>query len=118
MNNWFRLIEPWKILPPVKLNVFSKSIGVRICRANTDALNPGACCSTILKHRSANSPRLASFHSPSLSAYGAYWQNIDMRCWPGGATLESTDDGIVHSTIGFVDIAPYFASSYARSMKS
>src|ERR1700730_3990067 len=104
------------MLPPVRLNVLSKSTGERICRASTDDLNPGAYCSTMLKQRSANSFLAASFHPP-LRSYGPYWQNIDMRCRPGGATVGSTDDGIVHSTIGSVDIAPYFASSYARSMK-
>src|SRR5450755_164374 len=111
MNSWFSPIDPWKMLPPVRLKVFSRSIGVRIWRANTDALKPGADCSTTSKQRFANSSRRASFHSPSLSVYGAYWQNIDMRCCPGGATVGSTDDGIVHSTIGFVDMAPYLASS-------
>jgi len=105
------------MLPPVRLNVDSMSTGDSIWRSMTDAVKPGACSSTIAKHRSANSLRLASFHPP-LRSYGAYWQNIDMRCLPSGATLGSTADGIVHSTIGLVDIAPYFASSYARSMKS
>ena len=78
--------------------------------------NPGAYCSTTSKQLSANALRAASSHVPPRSAYGAYWQNIDIRCFPGGATVASMADGIVHSTIGSCDGRPYFASSYPRSM--
>jgi hypothetical protein len=62
------------------------------------------------KQRSANFS-LASSWLPSLSLYGKYWMNIDIRCWPGGATLGSTDEGIVHSRIGSAEGRPYLASS-------
>src|ERR1700730_1358766 len=116
MNSLLSVIEPWKMFPPVRLKVDSMSTGLRICRSMTDDLKPGAYCSTTSKQRSAKSLRAASSHVPSRSEYGAYWQNIDMRCLPGGATVGSTDDGIVHSTTGSRDGRPYFASSYPRSM--
>ena len=46
---------------------------------------------------------VASSQVPRLSLYGAYWMNIDIRCLPGGATVGSTDDGMVHSSTGFFD---------------
>src|ERR1700733_12022811 len=111
MNSLFRLIEPWKMLPPVNPNLASMSTGLSTWRSITDALKPGAYSSTTSKQRSANALRAASSHGPSASSYGAYWQNIDMRCFPGGATVGSTADGIVHSTIGLAENRPYLASS-------
>ena len=37
--------------------------------------------------------------------------NIDIKCLPGGATVASTDDGIVHSRMGSFDGQPYLASN-------
>src|SRR5437667_12259522 len=54
------------------------------------------------KQRSAN----ASFtwsQPPFRSWYGAYCTKNDITCLPGGATVESTTDGIVHSRIGLAE---------------
>src|SRR6476619_7190273 len=99
------------MLPPVSPNVFSRSKGEMIWRAMTDCLKFGAYWFTISKQRSANLFLVSSSQVPLLSLYGAYCTNIDMRCLPGGATVESSADGIVHSTIGSRDGRPYFASS-------
>src|SRR4051812_45288544 len=98
------------MLPPVRLKVFSRSTGVRIWRAITDCLKFGAYSLRMSKQRSANFSRQSS-HVPSLSLYGAYWMNIDMRCLPGGATEESTAEGSVHSSTGSREGRPYLASS-------
>src|ERR1700677_1502710 len=99
------------MLPPVRPKVVSRSTGVRIWRSITESLNHGAYRSTTSKQRSAYSLRSASVHGPCARRYGAYWVNIDIRCLPGGATVESSDDGIVHSTTGSREKPPYFASS-------
>src|SRR3978361_1239382 len=98
------------LLPRVSPNLASMSTGLSTWRSTTDALKPGAYASTTSKQRSANALRAASSHGPSFSVYGAYWQNIDIRWCPGGAMVESTADGIVHSTIGSLENRPYFAS--------
>src|SRR5215469_4066124 len=98
------------MLPPVRPNVLSRSTGVRIWRAITEDLNPGAYCSTISKQRSAYSLRKSSVQPP-VGAYGAYCGNIGVRCLPGGATVGAGDDGIVHSRAGAGEMFPYLASS-------
>ena len=46
---------------------------------------------------------------------GAYWQKIDITCWPGGAMLGSIIEGMTTSMYGRRENDPCFASSYARS---
>src|SRR3954469_13799807 len=99
------------MLPPVRPKVFSRSSGEMIWRSSTDCLKFGAYWLTISKQRSAKLFFVASSHVPVFSLYGAYCTNIDIRCLPGGATVGSSDDGIVHSTIGSRDGMPYLASS-------
>ena len=101
MNSLFKLIAPWKMLPPVRLNFASMSTGLSTWRSITDALKPGAYSSTTSKQLSANAFLAASSQRPPRSAYGAYWQNIDIRCFPGGATVgidrrrdRALDDGM------------------------
>ena len=65
----------------------------------------------------APSARRSTSHRRSVR-YGAYCTNIEATYFPGGASVSSTDDGIVSSTTGSREGFPYFASSYARSMKS
>ena len=91
------------MLPPVRPNVSSMSTGLRICRSITDEVKPGAYRSTMAKHRSAKSSLTACVHGPSFSLYGAYCTNIDIRCFPDGAMVESSDEGRQHSTTGSFD---------------
>src|SRR5207245_1310985 len=98
------------MLPPVRLKVRSRSSGDTTWRAITDCLKFGAYSLRMSKQRSANLSFSVS-QVPSLSLYGAYWMNIDIKCLPGGATVGSTTDGSVHSRIGSFDGRPYLASS-------
>src|SRR5437773_9823504 len=50
------------------------------------------------------------------NVYGAYWMKHDMMCFPGGARVGSTVDGMHMSMNGRWEKSPYFASSYAFSM--
>src|SRR5579864_522116 len=111
MNKLSSDIAPWKIFPPVKAKVSSKSGGVSTWRSITLFLNPGAYRSSRLKQLSANALLEFASHGPPLGAYGAYCTNIDIRCLPDGATVSSTADGIVHSSTGSREGVPYFASS-------
>src|SRR5260370_41906420 len=98
------------MLPPVRLKTRSRSSGDNTCRPMTDRLKLGAYSLSRSKQRSAK----LSFNSSQLlsrSLYGAYWMNIDIRCLPGGATVGSTADGMVHSRIGWAEGRPYLASS-------
>ena len=89
--------------------------GVSTWRASTERLKLGAYSSRSAKHRSAKASPIRSQPGPR-SVYGAYCTKMDIRCRPGGATVGSTTEGIVHSSTGRSDGRPYFASSYARSM--
>ena len=64
---------------------------------------------------SANASR-RSGHLPLRNVYGAYWMKHDMMCFPGGARVGSTVDGMHMSMNGRWEKSPYFASSYAFSM--
>src|SRR5438552_3529650 len=99
-------MDPWKMFPPVRLNVRSRSTGVSTCRATTERWKLGAYWLSNSKQRSANGSRCSSQLVPRKE-YGAYWMNIDIKCWPGGATVESTTEGRVHSRIGWVEGRPY-----------
>src|SRR5437773_10977695 len=103
-------MAPWKMLPPVRLKVRSRSSGVSTWRAITELLQFGAYSLSKSKQRSAKLSRKSSQLAP-WSLYGAYWMNIDIKCLPGGATDGSTAEGMVHSRIGFSDGRPYLASS-------
>src|SRR5437867_3084601 len=108
-------MAPWKMLPPVSPKRRSMSKGERTWRAITDLLKLGAYSSRISKQRSAYFS-FSTSQSPSRRFVGAYWVKMDIRCLPGGATVGSTTEGMVHSSMGDFDHWPYFASSKERSM--
>ena len=66
--------------------------------------------------------RAACVHTlvqPPARLYGAYWQNNDATCLPGGASVGSCTDGIVISITGARDGMPLTAQSrYAASICS
>src|SRR6185437_5589305 len=64
------------------------------------------------------SSRRLSQCKPGFSLYGAYCTKHDMTCFPGGATVGSSSDGMTISMYGWRENVPYFASSYALSMYS
>src|SRR5262245_19999578 len=105
-NSWLSVIAPWKMLPPVRLNVRSRSSGVTTCRAITDDLSPGAYSSSMSKQRSAKASLIWS-QLPFFSLYGAYCTKMDIKCLPAGATVGSTAEAIVHSSTGLADGLPY-----------
>src|SRR2546422_7948357 len=101
------------MLPPVRPKRRSRSSGESTWRAITERLKLGAYWSRMSKQRSAN----ASFtwsQPPSRSWYGAYCTKNDITCLPGGATVESTTDGIVHSRIGLAEGRPYLDRKSTR----
>ena len=68
--------------------------------------------------RSTNVARALSSQTAPLSRYGVYCAKIDIMCLPGGASDWSYAVGMVISSSGSRDGAPYLASSQACSRAS
>ena len=86
------------MLPPVRLKTRSRSGGASTWRSRT-ALEVRRVL--VEQVEAAVRERLTVVVPGSVaSSYGAYCTNIDIRWRPGGATVGSTAEGIVHSSTG------------------
>ena len=100
---------PWKIFPPVKPKILSRSGGSRTSAWTTLFENPGAYSSIVSKVFLTNYALDASSHSfPPASLVGAYCTNIVATKFPSFFLLreESKIEGITNSTIGLRHISP------------
>src|SRR3972149_940651 len=110
-------MSPWKMFPPVRPRTRSMSVGVTTSQCVAPRGAGGADASVVSRTISAALGRYSS-HVVPRNSVGAYWTKHVIVCFPGGATLGSRTLWYWVSMNGWLEKAPYFASSYARSTYS
>src|SRR6266702_1104244 len=109
--------SPWKMLPPTRPYSSCIWCGPITWRCRTDSANPGATSSILVITRSAYCS-ISPSSGWSAKLCGTHWVNIDMTCWPAGASESSNTLGMQMSANGADDGLPAAASWKDASISS
>src|SRR6266702_1542770 len=101
--------SPWKMLPPTRPYSSCIWCGPITWRCRTDSANPGATSSILVITRSAYCS-ISPSSGWSAKLCGTHWVNMDMTCWPAGASESSNTLGMQMSANGTEDGLPATAS--------